>query len=500
MEFNYPTLFITLVTIILILFKKSRTSKPKNLPPGPWKLPILGNLHQVIGPLPHRGFKELAKKHGPIMHLQLGQVSLMVVSSSKVAAEALKTNDISLADKPQQLLTEIILENCRDFVFARYGDYWRQMRKICTLEMLSVNKVKSFRSIREDESWHLIDTVHKSLGSPMNMSHMFAELSYNITCRAAIGKRGDKEVIEMVEDIAYWAAGFFINDLFPSVKFLSVLNGMKPALKKIRRKIDHIFKEIIDEHKEKLARREKGVAVDTQDEDLVDVLLRVNETQRLQFPINDNDIQAITLDMLTAGTDTSSTVLEWAMSALMKHPRVMNKAQEEVRELLKGKEKVTETDIIGQLSYLKLVIKETLRLHTPLPLLVARECRKECEIEGYTIPEKTKLLVNVWAIGRDPDRWADAEKFVPERFENSGMDFSGTNFDYLPFGAGRRMCPGINFGVAGVELPLAQLLYHFDWKVPNDGRPEDLNMEESFGTTNKRKHNLVLVPTLPQKA
>ena len=205
-------------------------------------------------------------------------------------------------------------------------------------------------------------------------------------------------------------------------------------------------------------------------------------------------------DMLTAGTDTSSTVLEWAMSALMKHPRVMNKAQQEVRELLKGKEKVTETDIIGHLSYLKLVIKETLRLHTPLPLLVARECRKECEIEGYTIPEKTKLLVNVWAIGRDPERWVDAEKFVPERFEDSGMDFSGTNFDYLPFGAGRRMCPGINFGVAGVELPLAQLLYYFDWKVPNDGRAEDLNMEESFGTTNKRKHNLVLVPSLPQKS
>lgn len=245
MEFEYPTLFVSLSTIIFIfVFKNFKKSKSKNLPPGPWKLPIIGNLHQVIGPLPHRGFKELAKKHGPIMHLQLGEISLMVVSSSKVAAEALKTNDISLADKPQLLLTEIILENCRDFVFARYGDYWRQMRKICTLELLSVNKVKSFRSIREDESWHLIDTVQKSIGSPINMSEKFAELSYNITCRASIGRKGDKEVIEMVEDIAYWAAGFFINDLFPSVKFLSVLNGMKPALKTIRQRLIIFLKKL----------------------------------------------------------------------------------------------------------------------------------------------------------------------------------------------------------------------------------------------------------------
>lgn len=199
-------------------------------------------------------------------------------------------------------------------------------------------------------------------------------------------------------------------------------------------------------------------------------------------------------DMFTAGTDTSSAVLEWAMSELMKNPMAMEKAQDEVRQALKGKEKICEDDIQG-LKYLKLVIKETLRLHAPVPLLLPRECRKECEIDGFTIPLKTKVIVNAWAIGRDPEYWVDAESFVPERFENSSTDYIGTNFEYIPFGAGRRMCAGVSFGVATIELPLAQLLYYFNWKLPNDMKPDDLDMDESPGVTTKRKNHLYLVAT-----
>lgn len=198
--------------------------------------------------------------------------------------------------------------------------------------------------------------------------------------------------------------------------------------------------------------------------------------------------------MFTAGIDTTSAVIEWAMSELMRNPRVMKKVQTEVREVLKGKETITEDDIQG-LSYLKLVIKEALRLHTPLPLLLPRQCRKECEIDGYTIPVNTKVIINAWAIGRDPEYWVDAESFIPERFENNSIDFIGLDYDYLPFGSGRRMCPGMNFGIAGVELPLTQLLYHYDWKLPNNMKPEDLDVEDAFGSTTKRKNHLVLIPT-----
>ncbi|WMV07191.1 hypothetical protein MTR67_000576 [Solanum verrucosum] len=169
-------------------------------------------------------------------------------------------------------------------------------------------------------------------------------------------------------------------------------------------------------------------------------------------------------DMFSAGTETSSATIDWAMVEMMKNPSVLFKAQAEVRNAFRGKEIFDENDV-EELNYLKWVIKETFRLHPPFPLLLPRECREETNIYDYTIPLKTKVMINVWAIGRDPKYWIDAESFKPERFENNSMDFVGNNFEYLPFGSGRRMCPGISFGLANIYFPLAQLLYHFDWKL-----------------------------------
>ncbi|KAL1832775.1 hypothetical protein DCAR_0102797 [Daucus carota subsp. sativus] len=500
MEIYSPIIALVFFIFLIKLLKKSKTSKTtrKNLPPGPLKLPFVGNLPQVAaaGKVPHRGLQALAKKHGPVMQLQLGEIPLVVISSAKAAKQALRTNDLALADRPALVLGEIILANCRDIVLALYGDYWRQMRKICTLELLSAKKVKSFRAIREDESQHLLNDIKNSIGTPFNLSESVADMAHGVISRAATGKRSDDELAKIVEEISYWGAGFLIPDLFPSIKFLATLTGMRRGIQKLRNAIDPIFGSIIEEHREKLARKKEGKAIDNDadEEDLIDVLLRVNENERLDFPMTSNDIQGIVLDMFTAGIDTTSAVIEWAMTELMRNPRVMNKVQAEVRQVLRGKETINEDDIQG-LPYLKLVIKEALRLHTPLPLLLPRQCRKECEIDGYHIPVNTKVIINAWAIGRDPEYWADAESFKPERFENNSVDFIGLDYDYLPFGSGRRMCPGMNFGIAGVELPLIQLLYHFDWKLPNNMKPEDLDVEDAFGSTTKRKNQLVLIPT-----
>lgn len=199
-------------------------------------------------------------------------------------------------------------------------------------------------------------------------------------------------------------------------------------------------------------------------------------------------------DMFIAGTGTSSLTIEWAMSELLKNPRVMKKLQVELRQKLIGKKKIHESDI-QELDYLKLVIMETLRLHPPLPLLLPRECRETCEIGGYNISVKTKVMINVWKIGRDPDYWIDPESFVPERFSVSSVNMMGKDFEYFPFGAGRRMCPGIMMGLANMELSLVMLLYHFNWELPGGSRSEDLDMSESFGGTLKRKHPLLLVPS-----
>lgn len=197
---------------------------------------------------------------------------------------------------------------------------------------------------------------------------------------------------------------------------------------------------------------------------------------------------------MTAGTDTSSGIIEWAMSEMIRNPRVLHKAQQEVRRVLKTHKSVDETDI-ENLIYLKQVIAETIRMYPSAPLLLPRECREQCDIDGYTIPIKTKVIVNAWAIGRDPYSWNKAEVFEPERFESQSINFNGTNFNYIPFGAGRRMCPGLVSGLANVELHLAQLLLHFDWKLPSGIKSEDLDMSEMFGATIRRNHALMLIAT-----
>ncbi|XP_015161141.1 premnaspirodiene oxygenase-like [Solanum tuberosum] len=198
--------------------------------------------------------------------------------------------------------------------------------------------------------------------------------------------------------------------------------------------------------------------------------------------------------MFSAGTETTSTIIDWAMVEMIKNSSILFKAQAEVREAFRGKETFDENNV-EELKYLKLIIKETLRLHPPLPLMLPRESREEVDIDGYTIPSETKLIVNVWAIGRDSNYWDDAESFKPERFEQSSVDFAGNNFEFLPFGSGRRICPGISFGLANVYLPLANLLYHFDWKLPLGIKSSDLDMTESGGASCTRKSNLHLVMT-----
>ncbi|XVF77143.1 hypothetical protein PTKIN_Ptkin14bG0017300 [Pterospermum kingtungense] len=215
----------------------------------------------------------------------------------------------------------------------------------------------------------------------------------------------------------------------------------------------------------------------------------------LECPLTDNNIKAVIwLDIFSAGSETSSTVLDWAIVELLKNPRVLKKAQNEVRQVYYGKGDVDE-ESIHELKYLTSVTKEILRLHPPLPLLLPRECREDCEINGYPVPVNTRVIINVWAMARDPKHWTEPETFYPERFLNSSTDFKGNDFEYIPFGAGRRMCPGILFGLSNIEVPLAKLLYHFDWKLPSGMKAEDLDMTEVFGVTVRRKNELILIPT-----
>lgn len=206
--------------------------------------------------------------------------------------------------------------------------------------------------------------------------------------------------------------------------------------------------------------------------------------------------------MFAGGTGTSGSSTEWAMSEIVRNPRVMKKLQEEIRRAFRGKETITETDLRrSNLRYLKLVMKEAIRLHPAAPLLVPRESIGTAELGGYVVPGGSRIVVNAWAISRDPRYWKDPEEFRPERFADDGaVDFYGLHFEFTPFGAGRRMCPGYNYGLASMELALLQLMYHFDWRLPPG--VDELDMEEAMGLGVRRKNPLMLcaTPYVPEPA
>ncbi|CAH1428755.1 unnamed protein product [Lactuca virosa] len=473
--------------LVLMILKLLKQSKPK-LPPGPWKLPVIGSVHHLAGSLPHHRLRDLADKHGALMHLQLGELCVFVASSPETAKQVMKTHDAIFANRPFHLSAYVMGYNGAGIMFSSYGEYWRQLRKICTLELLSSKQVQSLRWVREEEVSKFINSI--SEGSSINLRKSLSSLIYGITERAAFGKKCKEQdaFISLVNESIALGAGFGIADLFPSWKLLAFFSKTRPKLDKIHQQFDQILSNVIEEHK---------ISADGEDEvdkDLVDVLLKVQKRGDLGIPLSTDDIKAVILDIFSAGSESSSIIVEWAMSELLKNPQIMNKAQAEVRQVFDKRGTFDEKGIQG-LEYLELVIKETLRLHPPGPLGLPRENSERCEMKGFEIPVKSRVIVNTWAINRDPKYWDEPESFHPERFRNSSLDYRGLDFKYIPFGAGRRICPGISYGLANVELPLASLLYHFDWKLADGTDNKDLDMTEAFGVTVGRKNDLILIPT-----
>ncbi|XP_038688574.1 cytochrome P450 71D9-like [Tripterygium wilfordii] len=463
-----------------------------NRPPGLWKLPIIGNLHQLVSSdPPHRTLRDLAKKHGPLMHLQLGELHTLVVSSAEYAEEVMKTHDVLFASRPQIHNIRVMSYGYKNISFSPYGRYWRQLRKICAQELLSVKRVQSYRSIREQEMSKLIQRIFSEAETPINMTKKIYSSTSNLTSRLAFSDKSkyQEEFVSAMKESLEISSGFSIVDFFPSVKFLQLISGRSSEIEKLHKQLDRIVGSIIEEHQKHNTRRCE------ENEDLVDVLLKYQEQGDPEYPLTMDEIKAVIGDIYTGGTDTSSTTVDWAMAEMIKNPRVMEKAQAEVRQVFDTRGCVDETGI-PELKYLKLVIKETLRLHPAAPLLIPRENSEKCMINEYVIPAKTRVIVNAWAIGRDPKYWThEPETFYPERFLDNPIDYKGTNFEFIPFGAGRRMCPGMTFGLANVELPLSQFLYYFDWKLSDGLMPEDLNMAEHYAVTIGRSEDLVLIPT-----
>ncbi|KAL8052202.1 hypothetical protein ABFX02_06G197200 [Erythranthe guttata] len=508
MEFELSSFLLLLLSLLASIFairklaKTRKNPKPK-FPPGPRKLPLIGHLHHLTGPdPPHYKLADLSKRYGPLMYLRLGEIDNIVVSSPEIARAFLKTHDVTFASRPSLLSTEIGCYNNTDIAFAPYGDYWRQLRKICTLELLSAKRVQSFRPIRVEVSSNLCKWIAgQDEGSTVNLSERVSMSNYDVMVRAAIGKKSDEAsaFTRVVKEGIRLVNVFHVADLYPSIKIMQMIGGLRTKIENHHRQLDRIIGNVIDERKRENARVATvgdGDGDGEKREDLLDVLLKFQSSGSLDIPLTDDNIKAVLQDMFGAGVDTSPTVIDWAMSEMLRNPRVLKKAQEEVRRVFDNRGGIVDERYFDELKYFKLVIKETLRAHPVVPLLLPRESREPCIINGYEIPVKTRVVVNAWAIGRDPEYWEEPQSFKPERFIETPIEFTGNNFEYIPFGSGRRACPGMMIGLANVELPLAMFLYHFDWMLPDGMKPEDLDMTELAGASARRKFDLCVVPTL----
>ncbi|PKU68847.1 cytochrome P450 71A1-like [Dendrobium catenatum] len=491
---------LTLLTIIFFFLHRRKASSPTRLPPRPPGLPLLGNLHQ-LGSLPHRSLNSLSKKYGPLILLQLGVTApTVVVSSAEIAEQVMKAQDLIFASRPPSSLANHLLYNSTDVAFSPYSDYWRMIKKICVVHLLSSKCVQSYKSVREEEVALLIADIRAAsvAAEAVNLSKRLVVLTNDILCRVALGRKysGETKFGEMLEEFTKLLGCFPVADFVPWLGWIDVLTGLNARVRRNSKELDELLEQILEERLHR--KRSKTIGADEEVLDLVDVLLSVkdqHEGNDAAIPLQKEHIKAVILDMFAGGTDTTFTVLEWAMAELIHHPTCMQDVQKEIRDVVGSKEFVEEEDI-DRLTYLKAIIKETLRFHVPVALLVPRVATENTLLQGYGIPAGTRIIINAWAIARDPNYWDRPEEFWPERFIDCNVEFKGQDFQFTPFGAGRRACPGIGFAIATIECALANLLHHFDWEVPKEMRDEALDMSELRGITIHKKSPLLLTAKL----
>ncbi|KAL5778156.1 hypothetical protein ACOSP7_011082 [Xanthoceras sorbifolium] len=487
---------IFIFLIIQIHRRTTDSTTSVRLPPGPKGLPLIGNLHQLDQSKPHYYFFELSKQFGPLISLRLGFVPTLVVSSAKMAKEVMKTHDLEFCSRPALLGQQKLSYNGLDLCAAPFNDYYREMRKLCVVHLFNTNRVHQYRPIRENEVSRMIKKISKSAATavatkPVNLSELMMSLTCTIICRIGFGKRYEDEGVErsrfhaLLNETQAMFGIFFFSDFLPFMGWVDKLTGLISRLEKNFKEFDAFYQKLIDEHLD--PKRPKS-----SHEDIIDVLLEIKKQGGFKIDLTWDHIKGILMNVFVAGTDSGAASVIWAMTYLMKYPRVMIKVQEEVRNLIGGKGFVDE-DEVQKLPYLKAVIKETMRLQPIVPLLVPRETTEKCILNGYEIPSKTLVFVNAWAIGRDPEIWDNSEKFYPERFIGSSIDMKGQHFELIPFGAGRRICPGLHMGIATVELALANLLYKFDWEMPLGFKKEDLDFDVIPGITMHKKNVLLLL-------
>ncbi|XP_076883285.1 strychnine-10-hydroxylase-like [Bidens hawaiensis] len=522
MEFHTLS-FSTTLTSILVVFiiafllqvfrgKKANIVKNPAAPQAKGAWPVIGHLHLLGGSrIPQHVLGDMADKYGPIFTIKLGVHQALVVSSGAVAKECLTTNDKAFATRPKSKAIELIAFNYASFPFSPYGPYWRQARKIITLEALSQRRVEMLGHTRVSEIrestkdiYEMWRTNKDSVGSDMikvDMQQWFGNLVINLLMRIVTGHRfhhSDEEGVRFqnaVKKFFELLTTFVASDFLPFTNGLD-LGGYEKEMKKTGKEIDSI----VDGWLRRRKRERESISTQQEGDQLfMDVLISaLQDATEEDFPGYDHDtvIKATSLGIIVAGSDTSAVTLTWALSLLLNNPSALKAVQDEIDEHV-GKDRLVEESDLKNLVYLDAVVKETMRLHPAGPLSIPRESMEDCIVSGYNIPKGTRLFVNIWKIHRDPNIWADPSEFRPERFLTShkDIDLKGKSFELLPFGSGRRMCPGIFFVLKVLPLTLANVIQQFEINKPSN---EPIDMTESPGQTGSKTTPLdvLLTPRL----
>ncbi|WOK94591.1 Cytochrome P450 [Canna indica] len=492
------TLFIFALFLLLTSIKRT-SKKTTRLPPSPPTLPVIGNLH-LLGSLTHRSLRALSNQYGSLMLLHLGQIPTLVISSPEMAKEIMKTQDRTFASRPPSKAAKLLFSGALDLAFTPYSEHWRQLRKLTTVHLLCAKKVQSYRLLREEEVAVMLEKIRRASSSgPVNMTKTLVTFSADVITRVVSGRNfresgKDELFCKLVKENNVAFAAFFFEDYFPSLAWIDEIFGISMRARRTAKRWDTAIEVVIEEH---VALREE-YDDDVEEKDFIDILLSLlkKPDDETDTKISREETKALLMDMFAAGTETTHVTLVWAMAELVRNPETMKKLQYEVRgtadEAKKGTLMIKEEDL-ERMVYLKAVIKEVLRLHPAAPLLLPHVSMEDCQIQGFHVPKNAKVLINAWAIGRDPKHWDEPEEFKPERFLNSSVDFKGNDFELIPFGAGRRICPGLHFAVSSMEIALANLVRGFDWELPLGMSATKMDMREAPGLTIGKKEPLCLV-------
>nr|WNO46792.1 cytochrome P450 712K1 [Tripterygium hypoglaucum] len=477
--------FLWLFSTLLLQYAFRRSTKGAThlrLPPSPPSLPVVGHIHLLSKDI-HICFQNLARKYGPLLYLRFGSFKCLLISSASVATEVFKSNDVAFSSKPFSCLGDRLIFGNTGFIISQYGDYWRYMKKLTVTELLGARQLERSRKVRQEELHRYLQRVFEKAGAGevFDVGSELMKLTNNTICRMVLSTRCSEDDNE-AEEVKKLVEGSF--DLAMKMTMVAMSGPLKKVVgkyyekedKDINRRCDELLERMWKEHEE----RAKREGVDREDKDFMDILLEAYYNDKAEFKITRNQVKAFILDIFIAGTSTSADTMQWVMANLINHPDVLKKVRQEIESVVGNSKRVVEESDLPNFPYLQAVVKETLRLYPPGPVL-PRRTNEDRKVSGFDIPKDLIVAFNVYAIMRDPEAWDKPNEFIPERFLSSTKEQNTQLVNFMAFGAGRRLCPGSTLALTLMNTAIANMVQCFDWKVGIDG--DIVNMKAGTGFT-----------------